>query len=100
MLPSRSFRAPSTILRSVSRFSPRRLLRAPSTVLRTGDRFAPRLDRFALKGNFGFIEFENRKEAKVAMLHIHGMKFGGERLGVDVSCRTQSKTAICQEPAV
>lgn len=37
------------------------------------------------QGNFGFIEFEDRKEAKDAMLHIHGMKFGGERLGVDVS---------------
>ena len=37
-----------------------------------------------VQGNFGFVEFDDRKQAKEAMLHIHGMKFNGERLGVDV----------------
>lgn len=38
-----------------------------------------------MKGAFGFIEYDDRKIAKDAMVHIDGMRFAGARVGVDVS---------------
>lgn len=46
------------------------------------------------KGNYGFAEFEDRTEAKAAMLHMHGMKFSGERLGVDVGPSRKSAPSV------
>lgn len=39
----------------------------------------------AVQGNYGFIDFDDFKTAKDAMLHMHGEKFSGARLTVDVS---------------